>query len=442
MESTIRNDGEIQAAEELAAPSDATGADGETPTVTTRFILQVRPRMLTTLRLIPAATLLLGVAALAPSALATGCAPATIAVSGGTVTNQTTLDLSADGGTASADARGGDDNTAVGGPGGVFGAGGDATAGNGGLAAADAGGGMIDLDDVNSGGNAGNTIAVSADFGACGNGGNLAVSGGFVANETTIAVTADGGTTDADARGGDGNVAVAGLGGFFGDGGDAAAGNGGVALAAARGGAITIGNVVSGNNRGNTILARSGNRWFGRGATMRINGGTVRNSTTIAITADGATAVSNADGGNGNIAVAGNGGLYGDGGAATAGNGGIAVADASGGAVTLGDVNSGDNAGNTIVVEGGYGGSVAVDGGTVSNETTIAISADGGTAAATADGGDGNIAVGGNGGYLGDGGDAAAGNGGIAVSDASGGTVTIGDINSGGNTGNTIVIGG
>ncbi|MCD6059386.1 MAG: hypothetical protein K0Q89_2916, partial [Thermomicrobiales bacterium] len=38
-------------------------------------------------------------------------------------------------------------------------------------------------------------------------------------------------------------------------------------------------------------------------------------------------------------------------------------------------------------------------------------------------------------------GDAAAGNGGTAVSEANGGTISIGDVNSGGNSGNTIIVG-
>ena len=443
MDTTMHSESRIEVDAHATGDSEVERAQAAAWTVSTRFILQFRPRVLMTLRLIPAAALLATVAATAPATLATGCSPANIAVSGGSVSNQTTIDLSANGGVATSDARGGDGNIAVGGAGGFWGDGGDAAAGNGGLAAADASGGMIDLDDVNSGGNTGNAIAVSGAGENCGYGsGNIAVSGGFVENQTTIAIGADGGFAGADARGGDGNIAVAGLGGWFGDGGDAFAGNGGIALADASGGAVTVGTVNSGNNRGNTILVRGNGRWFGRGATMRVNGGVVQNSTTLAIGADGGTAVSNADGGNGNIAVAGNGGVYGAGGAAAAGNGGVAIADASGGSVAIGDINSGGNAGNTIVVEGVYGGDIAVDGGTVSNETAIAISADGGAAAATADGGDGNIAVGGSGGYYGDGGNAAAGNGGIAVSDASGGAVTIGDINSGGNSGNTIVIGG
>ena len=64
---------------------------------------------------------------------------------------------------------------------------------------------------------------------------------------------------------------------------------------------------------------------------------------------------------------------------------------ANGGAVGLGDVNSGGNAGNAIGVGDTYG-TVAVDGGSVANSTDIGVSANGGTAIADASGGDYNLA--------------------------------------------------
>ena len=76
---------------------------------------------------------------------------------------------------------------------------------------------------------------------------------------------------------------------------------------------------------------------------------------------------------------------------ASAGSGGIATANAQGGSVFIGDVNSGGNVGNTIGV-GNTRGNVAVDGGTVSNTTSIAVDASGGQAIADASGGSGNIA--------------------------------------------------
>ncbi len=77
---------------------------------------------------------------------------------------------------------------------------------------------------------------------------------------------------------------------------------------------------------------------------------------------------------------------------AAAGNGGTATASANGGAVLIGDVNSGGNAGGAIGVGDTYDGSVDIFGGNVSSSTTLGISADGGTAIADASGGDNNFA--------------------------------------------------
>jgi hypothetical protein len=76
---------------------------------------------------------------------------------------------------------------------------------------------------------------------------------------------------------------------------------------------------------------------------------------------------------------------------ASAGNGGVATSSANGGAVSLGDVNSGGNAGNAIGVGDTYG-TVAVDGGAVANSTDIGVSANGGTAISDASGGSYNLA--------------------------------------------------
>lgn len=92
---------------------------------------------------------------------------------------------------------------------------------------------------------------------------------------------------------------------------------------------------------------------------------------------------------------------------AAAGNGGTADASANGGAVAIGDVNSGGNSGNAIGIGDtggelicdkwgkcyhGEGGSVAVDGGAVANSTDIDVSVLGGTGIADASGGDYNVA--------------------------------------------------
>jgi hypothetical protein len=207
-------------------------------------------------------------------------APATVFIDAGTVTNTTTLDLSADGGTAIGDSSGGDDNVAVTGDDGKEKKDGKnthkdnkrkgndkrdrddaselAAAGNGGLSDAGADGGAIAVEDVNSGGNAGSAIGVGDTWGggydACGNAvGGVYIDGGEVSNETIISVSADGGTAIADASGGDGNFAS--TGGRAGNGGTitSSAGNGGVANASADGGAVSIGDINSGGNAGNAI---------------------------------------------------------------------------------------------------------------------------------------------------------------------------------------------
>ena len=77
---------------------------------------------------------------------------------------------------------------------------------------------------------------------------------------------------------------------------------------------------------------------------------------------------------------------------ASAGNGGVADASANGGAVSIGNVNSGGNAGNAIGVGDTWGGPVMVDGGSVANSTQLSITANGGTAIADASGGNYNLA--------------------------------------------------
>ncbi len=77
---------------------------------------------------------------------------------------------------------------------------------------------------------------------------------------------------------------------------------------------------------------------------------------------------------------------------AAAGNGGTASASADGGSVSIGDVNSGLNSGASIATGDIHDGAVAIDGGDVSNSTALGISADGGVAISDASGGDGNFA--------------------------------------------------
>jgi hypothetical protein len=85
----------------------------------------------------------------------------------------------------------------------------------------------------------------------------------------------------------------------------------------------------------------------------------------------------------------------GDGGAgdiASAGNGGVATASANGGAVSVGNINSGGNACNAIGIGDTWGGPVGADGGSCLNTTALDITANGGTAIADASGGDYNLA--------------------------------------------------
>ncbi len=86
------------------------------------------------------------------------------------------------------------------------------------------------------------------------------------------------------------------------------------------------------------------------------------------------------------------GGDDGTGDIASAGNGGVATSSANGGAVSVGDINSGGNVCNAIGVGDTWGGPVGVDGGDCLNTTALDITADGGTAIADASGGNYNLA--------------------------------------------------
>ena len=76
---------------------------------------------------------------------------------------------------------------------------------------------------------------------------------------------------------------------------------------------------------------------------------------------------------------------------ASAGNGGVATASANGGAVSVGDINSGGNACNAIGIGDTFNDPV-VYGGDCLNTTDLGISVDGGTAIADSSGGYYNLA--------------------------------------------------
>jgi hypothetical protein len=89
-------------------------------------------------------------------------APAAVMITGGTIVNETVIDVSANAGTSISDASGGNNNLAVTSNGSNGGAGGTdvASSGNGGVASSAANGGAVSIQDINSGGNVGNAIAV------------------------------------------------------------------------------------------------------------------------------------------------------------------------------------------------------------------------------------------------------------------------------------------
>jgi hypothetical protein len=82
-----------------------------------------------------------------------------------------------------------------------------------------------------------------------------------------------------------------------------------------------------------------------------ISGGEVLNETSISISADAGTSISDASAGSNNMATTSGGGGEGEVlNTASAGNGGVATSAANGGAVSTGNINSGGNVGNAIVV--------------------------------------------------------------------------------------------
>lgn len=89
----------------------------------------------------------------------TGEPAAAVMITGGTITNETVIDISANAGTSISDASGGSNNLATTGGGGTD----DldvVSSGNGGVATSAADGGAISVENINSGGNVGNAIEV------------------------------------------------------------------------------------------------------------------------------------------------------------------------------------------------------------------------------------------------------------------------------------------
>jgi hypothetical protein len=84
-------------------------------------------------------------------------------------------------------------------------------------------------------------------------------------------------------------------------------------------------------------------------AAVVITGGTITNETIIDISANAGTSISDASGGNNNLATTGGGGNSGTD-IASSGNGGVATSSADGGAISMENINSGGNVGNAITV--------------------------------------------------------------------------------------------
>jgi hypothetical protein len=77
----------------------------------------------------------------------------------------------------------------------------------------------------------------------------------------------------------------------------ASSGNGGVATSSASGGAVGIGDVNSGGNAGNAVGV--GDTYNG---SVAVDGGDVANLTDLGVTSNGGTAISDASGGDYNLA--------------------------------------------------------------------------------------------------------------------------------------------
>lgn len=336
-----------------------------------------------------------------------------------------------------------------------------AAAGVGGTAAAEADAGSVSTGAVFAGENRGIDVTVGDVIGGDGIGGRggdatVDIAATDIATSFAINAAVDGGAAGASALGGADNNAVAPDNGLFPAGG-AAAGSGGFAGAAANGGRIEVGDIHVGGNDGGEINVGDvyGGHGFdgGRGgdATVALDGGSITAAVLLNLQANGGVANATADGGVGNSAL-----LVGDAAAdlgAYAGTGGLALAEANGGTITIGDVLVGGNQGAVMAVgdvvgggaaDGGRGGdaTLTVNGTNITSVIQLDLQANGGSAFASANGGDGNSA-------LFDATDAAqltgldllAGVGGIAQAQANGGRIVVGDLLAGENVGTVVAFG-
>lgn len=184
---------------------------------------------------------------------------ATVIIDGGSITSVIDLDISVDGGVATAYANGGDDNVGVifasGETAGVYG--GTLTVGNGGVANAEANGGTAIIGDLVAGANQGSIVTVGSLVGEPGAGTNDTfvwdVEGTDIVSTVEADISLEGGVATAYADGGDDNIAFLDVSASYGatvGGGSVAVGNGGVSDATANAGDATLGAIVSGGNVG------------------------------------------------------------------------------------------------------------------------------------------------------------------------------------------------
>lgn len=340
------------------------------------------------------------------------------------------------------------------------------SAGDGGTAFTSADAGSAVTGPVYAGDNFGGTIRVGDTVGGDGNGGTggdamVQLSGTDISTSFIVNVSVDGGTALGSATGGDDNDAAI----FDGDGdgdaedgvGSAAAGSGGFAGATADGGRIAVGAIYVGGNHGgvinvgDTIGGTGSSGGTGGNALVSLDGGSITAAVILNLEANGGIAAGIADGGDDNAAI-----LLGDGSlnlGSYAGTGGVALAEADGGTIVIGDVHVGGDLGAVMSVGdvvagngswGGVGGdaTLLVEGTDIYSLIQLDLEANGGLAGASAVGGDDNLSV-----FDATGAtdleatDLLAGVGGLAHAEANGGFILVGDLYAGGNVGTVVDFG-
>ena len=335
-----------------------------------------------------------------------------------------------------------------------------ASAGEGGIAFAEADAGSASTGPVFAGDNVGSEIRVGDTIGGDGTwggqGGDATVQ--IAATDITtwfgINAAVDGGSANSSALGGADNVAnLTDVGLLTTD--SAAAGSGGFAGARANGGNILVGTIYVGGNHGGVInvgdtIGGAGEGGTGGDATVALDGGSITATVLLNLEALGGQASASANGGAANLATVLGDGTLGNGG--FAGSGGVALAEANGGTIVVGDVHVGGNlgavmtVGDTVGGDGSWGGqggdaTLTVDGTDILSAIVLNLAANGGIADASANGGGGNTALLDPGAAELIGVQVLAGNGGIANARANGGTILVGDLFAGGNVGTVVEFG-